>query len=567
MKKTALTILLTAVAVITAHAQTAYDAWLISENNYEGTARSVAMGNAFTALGGDLGAVSINPAGSAVAGYSQITVTPSLTFSTNTAVGVPYEGSTSPYFQREMKNKSTRFGLPNVGFTFNFNTGRSNGLKNITVGFVLNRTNSWCEDMYANGTNSQTSFLAAAAADATDQIKWMNEHKAAGEPDFNKNDFLADNAYDYMRWKDIVGYRSGMFSAYDANGQKFVGATEIVNTDGTIQQGGKVDQTYGRTTFGSKYEYLFNLAANISDFLYIGLNLGVNSTDYSYMHYFKEAAVNAYDFENKFIDSGGNEKSTYFKNAKYTYKYEMEGNGIFGKLGIIVTPEAGFRFGAAVQTPTAYTITENWQDSAETTFTDSAFDADASSPVGPDYNRQKYNMRTPWRGSFGAAYTLGKFAVFSVDYELAGFGGMRYKLDRHDMSDEQINFIETLNDDIANAYGTAHYLRVGAEIKPFSTLAVRAGYNMSSAAQVNYYDEHYEEYLALPKTYGHNVSFGLGYSSNRSFFADIACRYTFATSEHIYPYSDYLADYNILSPEILNKHSNWKLLLTLGWRF
>ena len=93
MKKTALTILLTLAASVCTFAQTAYDAWLFSENNYEGTARSVAMGNAFTALGGDLGAVTINPASGAVARYSQISITPALTFSSNIATGVPYEGS------------------------------------------------------------------------------------------------------------------------------------------------------------------------------------------------------------------------------------------------------------------------------------------------------------------------------------------------------------------------------------------------------------------------------------------------------------------------------------------
>lgn len=72
MRKTAITILLSLASVAAGYAQTAYDALMFSENNYEGTARSVAMGNAFTALGGDLGAVTINPAGSAVANYSQI---------------------------------------------------------------------------------------------------------------------------------------------------------------------------------------------------------------------------------------------------------------------------------------------------------------------------------------------------------------------------------------------------------------------------------------------------------------------------------------------------------------
>ena len=95
MRKTVLIIIM-AFAAICSYAQTAYDALLFSENNYEGTARTVAMGNAFTALGGDLGSVTINPAGSAVAGYSQITITPSLTFSASTTQGVsPYTDGAS----------------------------------------------------------------------------------------------------------------------------------------------------------------------------------------------------------------------------------------------------------------------------------------------------------------------------------------------------------------------------------------------------------------------------------------------------------------------------------------
>ena len=51
MKKTALIILLTAMSALSSFGQSAYDAWRFSQNEYEGTARSAAMGNAFTALG------------------------------------------------------------------------------------------------------------------------------------------------------------------------------------------------------------------------------------------------------------------------------------------------------------------------------------------------------------------------------------------------------------------------------------------------------------------------------------------------------------------------------------
>ena len=296
MKKTALTILLTVAAYAVSHAQGAYDAWLFSENNYEGTARSVAMGNAFTALGGDLGAVTINPAGSAVAGYSQFTLTPSLTFSSNTTSGIPYDSSVpDPYFQQTMKSRMTRAGMPNIGISFNFPTGRKTGLKSFTAGFIVNRTNSWCEDTYARGTNNKTSFLAAAAvpasaADAEAELQWMNTHKAPDEiEDFTCKDYLADNAFEYMKWKDVVGFRGGLFTdIIGTDGKKFIGATQTLS--GNNEVAGNLEQIYGRTVSGNKYEYLINFGANISDFIYIGFNLGINSLSYDYTHYFKEVA-------------------------------------------------------------------------------------------------------------------------------------------------------------------------------------------------------------------------------------------------------------------------------------
>ena len=101
-----------------------------------------------------------------------------------------------------------------------------------------------------------------------------------------------------------------------------------------------------------------------------------------------------------------------------------------------------------------------------------------------------------------------------------------------------------------------------------STLAVRAGYNLSTSAQKAYFDSYDESFHDMEQILGHNLSFGLGYNSKKSFFADVACRYTFRTDELIYPYADYLLEEKgIFSPEILSRHSNWKVLLTLGWRF
>lgn len=539
MRKTALLILF-AIAAVTAQAQSVYDALLFSERNYEGTARSVAMGNAFTALGGDLGSIGINPAGSAVAKYSQISITPSLTIASNTTNGVsPYTDGSLPYFEKQFKNTATHFAIPNLGMTFNWETGRSSGLKNVSFGFIMNRVNSWNEDLYAAGPNHTTSFMGAMAVEATE----------AGLLGSNLN---MNNAYDYDPWKYVVGYQSGMISTFGGYDDQFVGASEVIfgnmgNTE--ISLGGPLDQSYGRRVRGSKNDYLINLGFNISDFIYLGANLGITSMYYSYDEYFKEKAIDPSDFEIA-LDNG---QTMYFDSMKYKYSYSTSTSGVYGKFGFIITPGFGLRIGAAIQTPTASTINENWQYKGETKYTDNGFNAAAESPEGEDH----YKFREPWRANFGLAYTLGKLAVFSVDYELCNYSTMKFK--RNGFDDGREYFIE-LNDEIKGTFGTSSMLRAGIEIKPLDVLAVRAGYGVTTAP---------ETLIEVPAA--QNVSLGVGYVSKKSFFADLACRYSFATDEYIMPYSDYMYDAagNItdFAPEILNRKDHWKVLLTLGWRF
>lgn len=538
--------LLTVAAAVAGHAQTAYDAFLFSENDYEGTARTVAMGNAFTALGGDLGSINLNPAGSAVAKYSQFSITPSLTFTANTTKGVsPYEDGYLPYFDKEYRNNSTAFSLPNFGITFNMETGRRSGLKNITFGFVSNCSNSWDEDVYAAGRNSTTSFMGSMAANAT----------ANG---YLGSELNMDNAYDYYPWKDVVGYHSGMISTFGGYNDQFVGASElIIDHNGNIEiaLGGPLQQSYGRQVRGRKNEYLFNIGANISDFLYIGANLGLTAMDYDYAEYFKEAAEEPTDFEIE-LDNGSR---MYFNNMKYNYNYYVETSGIYGKFGVILTPGAGLRIGAAIQTPTATTVAEEWSHSGKTEFSGPAgHDASATSP----YGRDKYSFREPWRANFGLAYTMGQFAVISADYEMCDYSTMKFK--REHFSDHH-DYFEDINNEIKTIYGKSHMFRIGAEVK-FGAVALRGGYGRTlSPEKADVFGE------PLPKMATQNASFGLGFASKGSFFADAAVRYCFATQEYFMPYDDYMYDTNgdllAFAPEILNTRSAWKAMLTIGWRF
>ena len=107
-------------------------------------------------------------------------------------------------------------------------------------------------------------------------------------------------------------------------------------------------------------------------------------------------------------------------------------------------------------------------------------------------------------------------------------------------------------------------LRAGLEVKPLPELAVRAGYSLTTSGEKR--DSWNNPIGSKTQT----ASFGLGYSSKGSFFADAAIQTRFLVNEYFMPYEDYTdAEGAIIeyAPEIVVNRSLWKALLTFGWRF
>ena len=555
MKKTVITILM-AFFVISGYSQSAYSAMMLSENDYEGTARTAAMGNAFTALGGDLGAVSINPAATAVAKYSQVTLSPGISIISSTAAGVsPYENGDLPYFEKTMKSTRALFNLPNIGVAMTFNTGRKTGVKSFSAAFVMNKTASYGQNVYAAGTNSTTSFIGQMAYEAS-----VNGYPSSS--------LASDNAFDIMPWKPVIGYKTGMIEPYE---DIYVAATEKVYNDKTAFMGGTVQQNYGRNISGNKYDYLLNFGLNISDFVYIGLNLGLTSANYSYSEYFTEKAIDPSEFEIGYVDNDGNpipSLTKYFDKMKYSSSYHYSGMGYFAKLGVIVTPIEGVRIGAAIQTPTAMSVNESWEESGETEFTGA--NGGKYSSESP-YGENKWSFSSPFHANVGVAYTFNKVGLISLDYELSDYGSIKYRNSAY--TDRDI--LEDINDEIRNSYGVAHKVRVGGEFKPIPALALRAGYNLNVSGEKAVWDGW--GYAKVKPTLSHKAALGIGFSSNKSFFADLALTRSFLPKEYFMPYSDYVFKYtkdeelivdpNYYAPEILIKPSLWNVILTIGFRF
>ena len=554
-----------------------YDGLNYSQNNYYGTARSIGMGNAMTAVGGDLGSIGINPAGSAVAGYSQFTITPNLTISSMNASYSAYPVGGADRFTNEQNKRLTRFSMPNIGLTFNWKTGNGSGLKAITYGLVVNGTNNFTGKMLAGGRNDKTSYQSAmaVAADGYD-MDFLNGYSIDKDgkrvdrgwdyPYYYGDDFQNDpNKGKFAPWNVIANAQAGSIANYGDTDDpsyywRYIATTEGYSNTGEkdangnyiydIFLAGPLNQAYSRNITGSKYDVLFNVGFNFGDTFFVGANLGVTSLNYNYDECYKEAAENPSAFEIDFGDKG----KTCFSDYRTRYSYTADGSGVFGKIGFLWRPVDGLRVGAAVQTPTIMEINERWIQDVNLNYTDASFNGSAKTPEG-DYS---YRLRSPYRLNAGAAFTFAGMALVSADYEMTDYSTMKFMSKDGGWSNDTFS---SLNDQIRNCMGVSHMVRIGAEFKPLPEIAVRAGYNFTTTPEYVYEGNSKTKLNDRINAF----SVGLGYSSNGSFFADIAARMTMLADEYISPYADYLSD--LASPMILNKRDIYNVTATIGWRF
>ena len=532
-----------ATLAVAAGAQTWQDALLFSENNYSGTARGVGMGNALTAIGGDPGSLTFNPAGSAVASYSQFVITPGLTFSL-TNVGA---AENMPYMA---DNRNTFYGaakLPNLGFIFNLNTGRRSGLKRMSFGFVVNASNNFTGRFNASGVNDDNSYAASLASSADGFAS-----SVLGNEDW----YYSGDPSRMPAWVDMTGYRSGMFNTVTGRDGAYVALTEIVDSEGNFRLAAPVFQEYGQQTRGSKHDILLNYAINFSDKFYIGANLGVTVLRYALSEYWSERPNNPSEFPNIEYSDG---TTAHFESLRMKRNYRLEGNGVYFKIGALWRPVAGLRIGAAIQTPTMLNLRERYGYSGEVVLS-GQYRGPASSPE----DDWIYALRTPFRANAGLAYSIGNVAVISADYEYVNYASAMFR-SRTSENEYGIGAFSYVNQDIKDLLGASHQLRLGTEVKITPAVALRAGYNLITNGERN---------ATLLK---HNVSAGVGFSFG-SFFLDAAVRARFVPADYVITYYYYYApnpnqfynkviDDDIVTPEIKVKAAMLDALVTLGWRF
>lgn len=275
-----------------------FDRYLLSQRDISGTARYVAMGGAFAALGGDVSAIIDNPAALGVFRHGELSLTIDYQYTAS------HSSATMPY--------TNVLRLPQFSCVFGWGKeDKQVGLLRSNFAVQYHRVRSYNRSYATSSVQpfSQTDLIAELTKDV-DPLS-LN----AG------NDVWDDVS---IGWLSVMGYDCGVIVPDTVN----IGTWYSVLTENeNVQANTQVKET------GSADEYTFSYGANIANRFYWGLSVNLFTLKHNKTVSYSEA----------FKQGGG-----------YSYVTSVSATAVGGSasIGFLYRPVTSFRMGAALFTPT-----------------------------------------------------------------------------------------------------------------------------------------------------------------------------------------------------------------------
>ena len=527
------------------------DVYTMSQTNFGfGTARSMAMAGAFTSLGADMSAMSLNPAGLGMYRSNEISITPMISFqrSDNSAAS-PTSG-----FQNWAidGNGTNRFSLGNVGVVFNGYESGDTNLVSINFGIGYNRI---ADFNYNYGYSSTSAASTQPLRSITDLFSMQ---LGSGRLYPNDDGALNYNISDAYYWGGILAYNGWLLDCESSpEGPYWTNAN-------TLGINAEVGHTMAEKSRGHIGEIDLSFGINVLNKLYVGATLGVQTVNWRRSFQYSED----YLYNGQTPIAGYESDGTPIPVADpaewmdYDQWVNISGSGINLKLGIIYRPIPALRFGLAFHTPTYYSLTREYQAFMGTNFSYSNNRNDGDlTPVLTDSGPNFWGVTSPARLMLGASWTVAQMAILSVDYERTWYNSMRMKSTPEDFDIRPADYKAQFREN----YQGANTLRIGAEIKPLPFIALRAGYGISNS--MLRHDKN--EYLSRPQSYQVScLSAGFGISFGRTTL-DLAYQNinNKQTSYQLFWAADAIGHINTESPTYTTNLTRHYAILTLGYRF
>ena len=440
-------------------AQDISDAVRYSLDEVQGTARFRSMSGAFGALGGDMSAVSINPAGSAIFTNSHASISLSSIYIKNDV----------NYFNGFNTSSESKIDLNQTGAAFVFkNSNPDSDWKKFVLSVAYDKTSNFENNWFASGTNTRSIdsyFLQQAQGLRLDEISALpNESFSEAYADIGR-------AYGYGNQQAFLGYESYILEPGSDTDENSIYTSNI--------GAGTFNQRYNYAARGYNGKFSFNLATQFKDKLYLGLNLNSHFINYDRSTFLNESNANA----------TSTVSNVQFENNLYTI-----GSGFSFQLGAIAKLTEEFRLGFTYNSQTWYTIAE------ETTQYIATVRDDAGSNVTQTINPNivnvfpNYKLQTPGKLTGSLAYIFGEKGLISFDYSRKDYSNIKFK----PTSDL---YFAAQNNEIGNDLKAASTYRVGGEYR-YKAVSFRGGYRLEESP---YKDESFYGDL-------NGYSLGLGYN-------------------------------------------------------
>ncbi len=418
-------------------AQNINDVVRYSTENIQGTARFQAMGGAFGALGGDLSSLNVNPAGSAVFNYSQ------LSFS-----GSNYNRNNDAFFGNSLRTiEINAVELNQAGGVFVFESSNS-PWKKIALAFNYDMVQNFDNEFFATGNTTQgidNYFLNFAQGQALGPLRVQ-------QGEFIEDAYLdIGSSLGFGAQQAFLGFQAGLIEPTaddDANTSYFSNA-----------EYSSVNQEYLQSTTGYNSRFTLNFAGQYQENLYLGASLNFHNIIYDRLTLLDESGY----------DQASPVQLTTFDNFLHT-----EGYGFSFSLGAIAKLNDNLRVGGSYQSPTWYELTDDISQRINSTLAVSDINF---IDFGIVNLFEEYRIKTPSKLTGSVAVIFGKDGLLSFDY---GYQDMS-QAELRPTSDP--NFTNE-NDFIAGELGVVNSYRLGGEFR-IDEVSLRGGYKFEESPYEN----------------------------------------------------------------------------------
>lgn len=417
---------------IQAQETTPEDVIRFAVDNLTGTARFRGMSGAFGALGGDMSAIGVNPAGSVFFNNNYATVTGSVYNAKNK----------SRYFGTSTNDTDSTLDLNQIGAVFIFKDENStkNNWKKIAVGLNYDNTNNFNNNILSAGTNPNNSignyFLNIAQGIPTNVLTDYSYYDLG---------FYEQQAY--------LGYNTYIF-------EPTVNSPSNTSYYTNIPSGGNYYQENQILTTGYNGKLTGNFAASYKDKIFLGGNL-----NFHFVNIEKQSAV--YERNNNTpFSTGSTISEILFKNRLWT-----TGSGFSFNLGAIVKPIESVRVGVAYESPTWLRLTDELQQGVSTHSLNNQDGNEFPFSYQHAITYLPYTIQTPGKWTGSLAYIFGKKGLLSVDVSTKDYSNTRIK--------PKSDYVG-VNSFISNNLENAMEVRLGGEYK-IKQVSLRAGYRFEES--------------------------------------------------------------------------------------